>query len=84
MVFRATHGDLKDVTSINEGLSQSTVFSIDQDKKGNMRFATYDRVNKYDGRIVKTDCQGRIRISTPLIAEQPTQHLIWQTRIVWS
>lgn len=35
--------------SIKEGLSQSTVFSIDQDKQGNMWFATYDGVNKYDG-----------------------------------
>lgn len=35
--------------SINEGLSQSTVFSIAQDKLGNMWFATYDGVNKYDG-----------------------------------
>ena len=35
--------------SINEGLSQSTVFSIDQDKRGIMWFATYDGVNKYDG-----------------------------------
>lgn len=35
--------------SINEGLSQSTIFSIDQDKRGNMWFATYDGVNKYDG-----------------------------------
>lgn len=35
--------------SINEGLSQSTVFSIDQDKQGNMWFATYDGLNKYDG-----------------------------------
>ncbi|NCC10149.1 MAG: response regulator [Bacteroidia bacterium] len=35
--------------SINEGLSQSTVFSIDQDRQGNMWFATYDGVNKYDG-----------------------------------
>ena len=34
---------------LNEGLSQSTVFSIDQDKRGNMWFATYDGVNKYDG-----------------------------------
>ena len=34
---------------LNDGLSQSTVFSIDQDKKGNMWFATYDGVNKYDG-----------------------------------
>ena len=35
--------------SINEGLSQSTVFSIHQDQRGNMWFATYDGVNKYDG-----------------------------------
>lgn len=35
--------------SINDGLSQSTIFSIDQDKRGNMWFATYDGVNKYDG-----------------------------------
>ena len=35
--------------SINEGLSQSTVFSIDQDKRGNMWFATYNGLNKYDG-----------------------------------
>lgn len=35
--------------SINEGLSQSTVFSIVQDLKGNMWFATYDGLNKYDG-----------------------------------
>ncbi|MEG2573593.1 MAG: two-component regulator propeller domain-containing protein, partial [Bacteroides sp.] len=35
--------------SINSGLSQSTVFSIAQDKSGNMWFATYDGINKYDG-----------------------------------
>ena len=35
--------------SINDGLSQSTIFSIAQDKLGNMWFATYDGVNKYDG-----------------------------------
>ena len=35
--------------SINEGLSQSTVFSVAQDLKGNMWFATYDGLNKYDG-----------------------------------
>lgn len=35
--------------SINDGLSQSTVFSINQDNRGNMWFATYDGVNKYDG-----------------------------------
>lgn len=35
--------------SLNDGLSQSTVFAIDQDKRNNMWFATYDGVNKYDG-----------------------------------
>lgn len=34
---------------LEKGLSQSTVFDIDQDKKGNMWFATYNGVNKYDG-----------------------------------
>ena len=35
--------------SINDGLSQNTVFSITQDKSDNMWFATYDGVNRYDG-----------------------------------
>lgn len=35
--------------TIDNGLSQSTVFSISQDKQGNMWFATFDGVNKYDG-----------------------------------
>lgn len=34
---------------IEQGLSQSTVFDITQDKRGNMWFATYDGLNKYDG-----------------------------------
>ena len=34
---------------LNEGLSQSTVFDIAQDKHGSMWFATYDGLNKYDG-----------------------------------
>lgn len=38
-----THIGLKD------GLSQSTIFAIDQDKHGHMWFATYDGLNKYDG-----------------------------------
>lgn len=43
-------GDIKfSHISLNDGLSQSTVFSIAQDKRGNMWFATYDGVNKYDG-----------------------------------
>lgn len=35
--------------SIDAGLSQSTIFSIAQDRTGNMWFATYDGVNRYDG-----------------------------------
>ncbi len=35
--------------SIDNGLSQSTVFSIAQDRQGKMWFATFDGVNKYDG-----------------------------------
>lgn len=34
---------------LNEGLSQSTIFDITQDKRGNMWFATYNGLNKYDG-----------------------------------
>lgn len=32
-----------------DGLSHSTIFAINQDKGGNLWFATYDGVNKYDG-----------------------------------
>ena len=35
--------------STDAGLSQSTVFSITQDKQGAMWFATFDGINKYDG-----------------------------------
>ncbi len=35
--------------SIESGLSQSTIFSVAQDGVGNIWFATYDGVNKYDG-----------------------------------
>lgn len=34
---------------LNEGLSQSTIFGITQDKQGNMWFATYNGLNKYNG-----------------------------------
>ena len=34
---------------MEDGLSHSTIFAINQDKEGNLRFATYDGVNKYDG-----------------------------------
>lgn len=34
---------------VNEGLSQNTISDITQDKQGNMWFATYDGLNKYDG-----------------------------------
>lgn len=35
--------------SIEAGLSQSTIFSVTQDRTGSMWFATYDGVNRYDG-----------------------------------
>lgn len=34
---------------LEEGLSHSTIFGINQDKEGNLWFATYDGLNKYDG-----------------------------------
>ena len=34
---------------LEEGLSHSTIFAIQQDKEANMWFATYDGLNKYDG-----------------------------------
>lgn len=34
---------------LEEGLSQSTIFDITQDKRGHMWFATYNGLNKYDG-----------------------------------
>lgn len=34
---------------LTEGLSQSTIFDIAQDKSGNMWFASYNGLNKYDG-----------------------------------
>ena len=34
---------------LEEGLSHCTIFGINQDKEGNLWFATYDGVNKYDG-----------------------------------
>lgn len=34
---------------LDDGLSHSTVFAINQDKEGNLWFATYDGVNKYNG-----------------------------------
>lgn len=34
---------------MEDGLSHSTIFAINQDKERNLWFATYDGVNKYDG-----------------------------------
>ena len=34
---------------MEDGLSHSTIFAINQDKEGNLWFATYDGLNKYDG-----------------------------------
>ena len=34
--------------SSEDGLSQNTIMSILQDKKGNMWFSTWDGINKFD------------------------------------
>ena len=34
---------------LEDGLSHSTILGINQDKEGNLWFATYDGLNKYDG-----------------------------------
>src|SRR5258708_24344765 len=38
---------------VNDGLSQSSVYSIYQDKKGFMWFGTADGLNRYDGQNIK-------------------------------
>ena len=49
-VMASTNNDLKfEHLSIDQGLSQSTVYSIIQDKYGYMWFGTKDGLNKYDG-----------------------------------
>lgn len=40
--------------SSEEGLSQNTVMSILQDRKGNMWFATWDGINKFNGYVFRT------------------------------
>ena len=40
--------------SSEDGLSQNTITSILQDHKGNMWFATWDGINKFDGYAFKT------------------------------
>lgn len=40
--------------SSEDGLSQNTIMSVLQDKKGNMWFSTWDGINKFDGYSFKT------------------------------
>ncbi|MBS1626809.1 MAG: hypothetical protein JSR09_04865 [Bacteroidetes bacterium] len=42
-----------DILGVNEGLSQSSVYAIYQDKIGYMWFGTADGLNRYDGKEVK-------------------------------
>ena len=48
-VFGHTEDIVFDKLTIRDGLSQSTVTSILQDRNGFMWFATYGGVNKFDG-----------------------------------
>ncbi|WP_373722081.1 ligand-binding sensor domain-containing protein, partial [Bacteroides heparinolyticus] len=50
MMYAAIMEDIRfSHIGLEDGLSHSTVFAINQDKEGNLWFATYDGVNKYDG-----------------------------------
>ncbi len=40
--------------SVEDGLSQSSVFSVEQDKYGYIWLATFDGLNRYDGYTIKT------------------------------
>ncbi|HYG03192.1 MAG TPA: two-component regulator propeller domain-containing protein [Chryseosolibacter sp.] len=52
---------------VDEGLSQSSVYSIHQDKKGFMWFGTADGLNRYDGHSIKVfkveDGSGRFNLN---------------------
>ena len=67
---------------VNEGLSQNTIFGITQDKQGNLWFATYDGLNKYDGydfTVYQHDEQDPHSIGNDIIRTCITdsQDLIW-------
>ena len=40
--------------SSEDGLSQNTIMSMLQDRKGNLWFSTWDGINKFDGYTFKT------------------------------
>lgn len=67
---------------VNEGLSQNTIFDIAQDRQGNMWFATYDGLNKYDGydfTIYRHDEQNPHSIGSDMVRAciVDTQERIW-------
>lgn len=54
VTVRSTAGVCLYPLFVRRGLSQNTVMSILQDRKGNMWFATWDGINKFDGYDFKT------------------------------
>jgi serine phosphatase RsbU (regulator of sigma subunit)/ligand-binding sensor domain-containing protein len=70
-ILFSTTGDIKfDHITIREGLSQSSVRSILQDRRGFMWFATVDGLNRYDGysfKVHKPDPNDANTLSSPFL-----------------
>jgi len=81
--LHATRGNVRfERITIREGLSQSSVRGILQDKKGFMWFATVDGLNRYDGytfKISKPEAGNANSISSPFLRDilQDENGFIW-------
>lgn len=71
-----------DRLDVSKGLSQSTVYTMIQDNKGFMWFATKDGLNRYDGRFFKVFKHDAVRnaglgSSYIMCLVEDTEHNIW-------
>ena len=67
--------------SSEDGLSQNTVMNILQDHKGNMWFATWDGINKFNGYSFKTykARQGNLISLTNNRVDRMYEDLVWSS-----